>query len=98
MPRIAERPNPEFYTSSAALPSPNPQLLPEVSANPVALVLQPQAFFPSRPFMYYFTNFYLLQNCLGGVYLKCRFPEFTLKDSDYRSLGWGPGLCILSKP
>lgn len=45
MPRIAEQPsrdsNPD---SSAMLPSANPQLLPGVPANPVALVLQPQAF------------------------------------------------------
>lgn len=48
MPRIAELPsrdsNLEFYTSSTALPSANPQLLPGVSANPVALVVQPRAF------------------------------------------------------
>lgn len=75
MPRIAERPNPEFYTSSAALPSPNPQLLPEVSANPVALVLQPQAFLSFQTLPVLLHKLLFASELSGGSVFKMQIPR-----------------------
>lgn len=69
------------------LPSANPQLLPGVPANPVALVLQPQAFLSFQTLQALPLKLLCASELPGGgVYLKCRFPEFTPKDSDYREI------------
>lgn len=71
------------------LPSANPQLLPGVPANPVALVLQPQAFLSFQTLQALPLKLLCASELPGGGVFKMQIPRVTPKDSDYREIGGG---------